>query len=592
MSKLIITIILLTIVLPRSVSAADGAPGGAVVLVRDGASAYSLVLSAEASASEKRGAAEIRSHLKEMSGVWVPMLTDAEAMPKSAILVGRSRYTDELGVKVDEATLGPDGFVIKTVGGHLVILGSRVRGTMYGCTEVLEKLGVRWFTPKVTAVPKQQTVTLPAQDERQVPAFEYREAFFTEAFGKDWAARMRFNGNSEQLDESTGGKIKYHPFVHSFDALIPLSLYKDHPEYFPLIGGKRVDRNRQRCLSNADVLKLAIERVKEWIKERPDATIYSVSQNDCYEFCQCDNCKAIEARYGGTHSGLYLWFVNQVAEAIEKEHPDKLIDTLAYQFTEKPPKGIVPRKNVRVRLCPISVCEAHPYEKCSFGTTVAFVRNLQEWAKITNTLYIWHYNTNFANYLMPFPDFEEFPADARLYQRSGVKGIFFQGAYAPGGGGSDAELRSYVMAKLLWNPAADSDALVSEWMQAVYGAASKPMRQWFDLLHAKVRDPGKHFFIYDPPTVHYLSADVVAAGDALFDEAQKLAAGQAQATEYLAKARLGLRYVKLMQKPTDGPELQSFLAAVRRFGITQLREGQGLDAWEEAYMQRAAKPRG
>jgi hypothetical protein len=586
MSKLI----LITSVIVLSVHCAFAGESPGVPLVRDGASACSVVLSREASASERRGAEEIRAHLKLISGVSLPIVTDAEPLPTSAILVGRSRYTDELGVKADDS-LGPDGFIIKTVGNHVVIVGSRVRGTMYGCTELLEKLGVRWYTPKVTVTPKQQAITFPTLDERQVPAFEYREAFFTEAFNRDWAARMRFNGNSENLDESTGGKIKYHPFVHSFDMLIPPPLYKTHPEYFPLIKGQRMDGYRQRCLSNSEVLKLTIEKVRQWMKERPDATIYSVSQNDCYEFCECDNCKAIEAKYGGAHSGLYLWFVNQVAEAIEKENPGKLIDTLAYQFTEEPPKGIVPRKNVRVRLCPISVCEAHPYEKCSHKASVAFVKNLAEWAKITDTLYIWHYNTNFANYLMPFPDFEEFPADLKLYQRSGVKGIFFQGAYGPGGGGSDAELRSYVMAKLLWNPARDSDALVNEWMENVYGSAKGPMRKWFDLLHEKARDPNRHFFIFDPPAVHYMSAEVLVEGDKLFDEAERLAEGNATAKEYVAKARLGLRYVKLARKPTDGPEFTSFMADVRKFGIGQLREGQSVDAWEKDYLNRVPKPK-
>jgi hypothetical protein len=121
---------------------------------------------------------------------------------------------------------------------------------------------------------------------------------------------------------------------------------------------------------------------------------------------------------------------------------------------------------------------------------------------------------------MPVPDFDEFPTSAKLYQKSGVKGVFFQGAYAPGGGGSDAELRSYVMSKCLWNPAVDSDAIVTEWMQGVYGPAAKPMRAWFDVLHAKAREPDKHIFIYDPPTAHYLSVDVIAAGDKFFDEAE------------------------------------------------------------------------
>lgn len=559
-----------------------------MTLVRSGKSSYVIVLGVEASPSERRGAKEIQAHLKQMCGAALPIVTDSEPLPRRAVLVGRSRHTDALGVKLNFDALGKEGFVLKTVGNHIVIAGSGLRGTMYGCYTFLEKLGVRWFTPKVTRVPQRKTVTLPALDEMQTPAFEYREPFFTEAQDKDWAARNRVNGFATHLDESTGGKVTYHHFVHTFDDLVPTKLFETHPEYFPLISGKRVNGYVQRCLTNPDVLKMMTEGVLAWIKEKPDAMIYSVSQNDTGKWCECDQCKAMTEKFGA-HVGLYLWFVNQVAETVEKQHPDKLIDTLAYQFTEAPPRGIAPRRNVRVRLCPISSCEAHPYEKCSAPPNVAFLNHLKAWGEITDTLYIWHYNTNFANYLMPFPDFDEFPAEARLYKRTGVKGIFFQGAYAPGGGGSDAELRSYVMAKLLWDVNVDTDALVTEWMQGVYGKAWKPMRRWFDLLHEKARDPNQHFYIYSPPTIHYLSADVVAAGDRLFDEAEKSATGDATAIEYLAKSRLWLRYVKIMQNPTADKEFQSFMSDVRKFGITQLREGRSLEDWEKGYLERLQK---
>jgi len=55
---------------------------------------------------------------------------------------------------------------------------------------------------------------------------------------------------------------------------------------------------------------------------------------------------------------------------------------------------------------------------------------------------------------MPFPDFDQFPTPCGCTE-SGVKGIFFEGDYAPGGGGEHAELRPMVMGKLLWDPDVD-----------------------------------------------------------------------------------------------------------------------------------------
>ncbi|MGA2497093.1 MAG: DUF4838 domain-containing protein [Tepidisphaeraceae bacterium] len=559
-----------------------------VPLVQEGKAAVVIVVAAKAAPAEIRAAEELRTTLGTITGATFSIVNDAGDKPAAAIVVGETRHT-VIPPSNRTPLVGPDGFRIHTTNGSVCLIGGSPRGTMYAATALLEKLGVRYFTPKVTRIPKNPAAVIPAMDETRNPAFEYREPYFAEAFEKDWAAHLRTNGNSAHLDESTGGKIRYYPFVHSFDLLIPPAQFAAHPEYFPWIKGKRTGGYVQRCLSNPEVLKLSIEAVRGWMRSHPEAMIYSVSQNDCHGFCECDACKAIETKYGNAHSGIYLWFVNQIAEAVEKDFPDKLIDTLAYQFTEAAPTGIAPRKNVRVRLCPIAVCEAHPYEKCSAKPTVAFVKALTDWGSLTNTLYIWHYNTDFAHYLLPFPDFDQFPDSLRLYNRRGVRGVFFEGAYGAGGGGSDAELRSYVMAKLLWNPQQEARPLIEDWMAGVYGPAKAPMLAWFDLLHAKARTPDKHLFIYDPPTVHYLTADVLAQGDKLFDEAVGMAKDDAIVTEYVTKARLCLRYVKLTQNPKGNADLEPFIADLKRFGIRDVGEGRPADKWAEEMQKQNGK---
>jgi hypothetical protein len=384
--------------------------------------------------------------------------------------------------------------------------------------------------------------------------------------------------------------MMYGAFCHTFDLLVPQNLFAAHPEYFSLIKGKRTGGYVQRCLTNPDVLKMSIDVVRDWMRKNPKHTIFSVSQNDTHNACECDKCKAIEQQYGGQHAGVYLWFVNQIGEAVEKDFPDKLVDTLAYQFTEAPPANIRPRKNVRVRLCPIAVCEAHPYEKCDYKHNVAFVKRLAKWSQISDEMYIWHYATNFHHYLLPFPDFRQFPDSIRLYHRSGVKGVFFQGSYSSAGG-SYAEMRAFVMAKLLWDPNADADALVTEWMQGVYGeAAWKPMRQWFDLLHDTAeRATDKHLFVHGSSPLQYFTPELLAEGVKLHDEAEKLAAGDAVATKQLAKARLWLRYAQIVTTKETGPELNRFVADMAANGVTCTGEPWDLKQWEGEFRAKAAK---
>ncbi|MCW5977276.1 MAG: DUF4838 domain-containing protein [Bryobacteraceae bacterium] len=578
--------------LPAFALPAAGLP---ITLAENGASTYSIALSSEASSSEKRAAAELQRFLEEMSGARLPIVGDEAS--GDLIVVGAGRALDRLKLNLPFERLGPEGFVLKTAGRNIAIAGGRQRGSMYGVYAFLEKLGCRWFTPEVSRIPKRRTIEVPPLDERQTPAFEYREPYFTEAFDKDWAARNKTNGHFSKLDESTGGKIAYYPFVHSFEQLVPPEEYiGEHPEYFSLIAGKRRAVRSQLCLTNQGALRVATEKVLAWIGEHPEATIFSVSQNDWTGWCECDRCRRVEEEEGGVHSGPLLRFVNALAEQVEKKHPDKLIDTLAYWYTEAPPARTRPRPNVRIRLCPIGACQAHPYETCD--RNAYFMNNLRAWAKVTGQLYIWHYNTNFSHYLLPFPDFDELAADIPMYKRHGVVGLFMEGAYAPGGGGEMAELRSWVMARLMWDTKADVNRDIDEFLEGVYGRAARPMREYFDLLHRQVRRPpdgrGHHLWIYQQPGAPYLSAEFLARATELFRQAEA-DAGDSGVRRRVVKARLPLDYVALWRErafavrgdsyaPANLERLTrafaDFMGRVRGFGITQLHEGRNLP-WDE-----------
>ena len=573
------------------------ASGASLILAQNGKSDYTIVIGPDASPSERHGAEELQRFLQEISGARLPIATTPQ--PRM-VLVGRSLALEGLHLQIPFQDLGPEGFALKTAGKHLIIAGGRLRGSMYGVYAFLEKLGCRWFAAGVSRIPRMATVQVAATDEVRKPAFEYREPFFSEAADRDWAARNKMNGVLMNLDAATGGKVQYYPFVHSFNTLVPPEKYfRDHPEYFSLIDGKRRAERSQLCLTNRDVLRVGVESVERWIAEHPEATIFSVSQNDWTGWCECDNCRRAEEEEGGAHSGPLLRYVNALAAEIEKKHPDKLIDTLAYWYTEEPPANVRPRANVRIRLCPIGVCEAHPYEQCKYSAY--FLKNLQAWSKITNQLYIWHYNTNFAHYLLPFPDFDELAADIPMYKDRGVVGLFMEGAVTKGGGAENAELRSYVMAKLLWDSKADVKSAIDEFHDAFYGKAAKLMREYFELSHRQVRTPpnglGNHIWIYDGPGAPYLNDEFLARSSELFGQADA-AAENDEVRARVHKARLGIDYAALMRakqfavaggwyQPADLNGLKdrwnTFVAGLRQFGITNLSESSPLTRDEQDF---------
>jgi len=319
--------------------------------------------------------------------------------------------------------------------------------------------------------------------------------------------------------------------------------------------------------------------VKGWLRASPEASIVSVSQNDCFRPCACDACRAVDEREG-SHAGSLLLFVNAVAEAIEPEFPGKAVDTLAYQYTRKPPRTIRPRRNVIVRLCSIECCFAHPLETCE--RNASFRDDLVAWSRLTDRLYVWDYATNFAHYLQPLPNVGVLAANVRFYADHGVRGIFEEGDYAPGGGGEMGRLKAYLVARAMWDPEVDAGAVREEFLVGYFGEAAGPIGRWLDRLQEAASKPGVHATIYDGPDAPYLSEDVLAAGEALFAEAGRLAENETIRGR-VKEAGLGIRYVRLVRAERERRRglLPSFAEDARAAGIRWTSEGETLDAFVE-----------
>jgi len=571
-----------------------------LLLADGGKSEFCIVISANPSPSEKHAAAELQHFLKEISGAELPIGDDSTPMGAHEILVGDSEHLRKSGERIDWGSLGNEGFVIRTSGGHLILAGGRLRGSMYAVYTFLEDvLGCRWFAAKVSRIPKMKRVQVGPLNVTHVPVLEYREPFWTEGWDADWAARNRVNSSASRLDEERGGKVTYVGFVHTFYPLLPPDQYfKDHPEYYSERNGRRTHEYAQLCLTNPEVVRLVAERVKQWLRDNPKAQIVSVSQNDWGGWCECANCKALDDREE-SDAGTVLNFVNQVAEIVEKEFPNASVDTLAYQYTRKPPKTIRPRPNVIVRLCSIECCFSHPLATCPENRT--FKQDLEGWAKVANRLYVWDYTTNFANYIMPHPNLRALQPNIRLYAKNNVRGIFEQGAYSSGGGGEFGALRAYLLAKFLWDPNYDAGAAMREFLQGVYGKAAGPIARYIRLMHDKVEKERIHCHIFDPPTKPHLSPEMIAKAKGLFDEAEGLA-DNAEVRERVRLARLPIQYVEIVRcaplyrvvagnyqpKPSSGYAalVRKFFEVAERNGITNISEGMSLAEYKKRVEER------
>jgi hypothetical protein len=505
--------------------------------------------------------------------------------------VGGGALAEKCAGPIDMASLGDEGFVIKTAGGHIVIAGGRPRGTLYGVYEFLERLGCRFFTPTCEKIPSAYDIGVPELDVAQKPVLEYREHCYRFYYDyPEFAVKSRVNGNNCRLDEKLGGHMPYKWFVHSFNRILsPEEHFAEHPEYFSLVNGERLAEYTQLCLTNPDVLRIAVEKVKSALRESPEAKIISVSQNDWGNHCECENCRAIDEREGAK-SGSLIAFVNAVAEAVEEEFPDVIIDTLAYQQTRPAPKYLRPRYNVCVRLCTIENCLVHPFDTCdhqdrkvllSDGGASGFASDMKNWAAVCDKLYVWNYVTCFAHYCMPFPNWNVLQNHVRFMVGNNLKGLFQQGNFSRGDGLDLNEMRAYVITKLLWDPEADVARHMREFAEYFYGAAAGYILEYVETLTGKVEKDNIHVCFNDNCDKDYLTDEMLDKYDALLKSATEAVAGDAVCSIRVFRADMPLRYVRLknnaMKGIVDKTAIDKFFEDCVALGVSRIDEWVGLE---------------
>jgi hypothetical protein len=134
-------------------SSAVLAEEGNLTLAANGASQFTIVRPADASPSQVYAAEEIQRFTNEMTGAQLPIISDDQPLPAKAILLGVTRHTETvLGEAPELGKLGEDGCRIVTQLPHLLIIGSPVRGTLYGVYDMARKKGWGQIQPSTAKV--------------------------------------------------------------------------------------------------------------------------------------------------------------------------------------------------------------------------------------------------------------------------------------------------------------------------------------------------------------------------------------------------------------------------------------------------------
>lgn len=576
--------------------------GGAVVNAQN----YAIVVPDHPTPQESYAARELQVHLELATGEVLPIRPESSIGARHAIYIGRCLSARAARLRGNLAPLGLEGIRIRASGPNLALAGN-LRGVLYAVTTFLQDyVGCRWFTPDCSTWPKSGEIRIGALNRTYIPPLEYRAGDYPVLVPGAFAARLRMNGRVCRQTEAQGGIVGVNNLAHTFQFLCPPEKwFATHPEYFSLVGGKRQSGYAQLCLTNPDVLKVVVAALRKQIQENPGQTVFSVSQNDTDMHCECDRCTAV-AKEEASQSGPLIRFVNAVADEIKKDYPHVVIETLAYQYTRKPPAITKPRPNVIVCLCSIECCFIHPLATDPYNAS--FVRDIVGWSKICKRLWIWDYIINYAHSICPFPNLYVLKPNIQFFIEHGVKGIYEESCYYTKGSELQ-ELRNYIIAQTLWDPNYDTDKAIDEFCAAYYGPAGPYVRRYITLIHKETqRDPNLHVTIYTHPRA-YVTGKMIDEARALFDQAEAAVQNDPILLHRVQVARLPIMYAEItlarsgawrergdrleQEGATDVSELADrFEKIARAEGVTMVREGgpdATLDAWLKSLPRRPAR---
>jgi len=417
---------------------------------------------------------ELQSYLQKVTGAKFEMLAEGAKLPagKSAIVL---RVVDKLPNTSDRET-AKQAYRIRIERNRLHLQGASTLGLTYAVYGFLEDhLGLRFYDfqsdrlsyrgPGFEVIPARPTLKLNRIDETQEPAFPIRGFIYYIPIDR-WLLKNR------------GGGMPAHAIWanHNFYSLIPPKKYfGEHPDWFPFRDGKRQhDWSMGLCGTNVGLAKeLADQLMLKMAKQKDPSKPISAAQGDGFTGCQCEECRALVHREG-TEAAPLLLMLNRALEITSEKFPENKVITFAYFDTLPVPKTLRPHRNLWINVVSSSLSQN------AAGDQVGTIRNnpsnrgyakaIHDWPKVApGRVAVWHWSA--LSHFTEWPDMYSLADNVRYMQECGIAAVQLQVGW---GSLNWAWLRNWLFLKLCWNPQADADQLIEQFVKDYYGRRAAP----------------------------------------------------------------------------------------------------------------------
>ena len=290
-----------------------------------------------APAPVRLAAEELAAYLEAATGVRLPDGPGARGEAAFFLSVGApSEFEDS---SYDRCTV-----VVRN--GRVDVRGENPRSVLYAVYDFLqERLGVRFFGPGPSHehVPTTNGLTL-AEGYMLASGspFAYRD------YGTNCVATIDFfvknRGNTVMCahDGEAADAVRKRGALlrgpgHAWRDFVPdQGLLDEHPEYFPMIDGRRAPNGRTACFSNPEVRRIFMANLRAYLREHPHWDIFAFWAEDIADrcYCGCEECSKMSL------ADWYLTLVNEAAPIVAEELPNAVFEFIAYHGTRRPPGQI------------------------------------------------------------------------------------------------------------------------------------------------------------------------------------------------------------------------------------------------------------
>ena len=470
--------------------------------VVSGTSEYKIVVPQNADKKLIKASEFLSKYIGKATECYLPVINATEWNENDKyIVIGDDNLFTEAGLTMPSDDIGPSGYYIKSKGNSVFVKVNTIDGYHRAVLSLLKHLvGYEMYSEDTVAFTKDGK-TIPDMEIIERPDYDYYiltnymtgEAQY--GMGVDAEAFIRVNNKM------------YH---NSFEYLPPTQYSSVHPEWYS-VGEKQSDGTyladgTQLCYTARGneakltlMINTVVDKVIETIDTRPDLANITITQQDTPRTCSCDACKENLNKYG-TAAGSIIKFMNRVDDEVQarlqrradesgEKKREVFLLFFAYHKSEKAPVKtvngqLVPvddsvkcNANVGVYIAPIYTrYDRSLYEEENADTA----KTINGWSKVSQKLYMWLYNTNFANYLYPYNSYVSTVESYRLCKANGAFFMYNQGQYNQTNVTAFGKFKEYTNAKACFDVNLDFGSLQDDFFANYFRDAEKPMREFYD----------------------------------------------------------------------------------------------------------------